>query len=104
MGSSQVIFNGKGNKNPRFVDFDEKKSTKKEKTMKLDYLQHAVEGQQRASEQLIEVLKEKHKEQVALPSMSEVVDKLHKIEVSALRNYKQIAVWFQKLLGEIDGK
>jgi hypothetical protein len=68
---------------------------------RLDRIQHAAEGTLDSSLKLREITKENHKKQASLPTDVEVVDKLHKIEVSMYSHTAQIARWVIELIKEL---
>ena len=68
---------------------------------RLDWIQHAMEGTIRSSGQLKELMDEKMKKQVSLPSRTEMVKDLHRVEKAMYTNMSFIARWFVELIKEI---
>lgn len=64
----------------------------------IQQLAHSLEGEIRATKQLSELKQEDHKARASLPDMTEIVNRLHRVEVAQLSTRSQFAKWLLKLM------
>tara|TARA_R110000868_G_scaffold41676_3_gene142044 strand:- start:3613 stop:3825 length:213 start_codon:yes stop_codon:yes gene_type:complete len=65
--------------------------------MKLDQVQHAIDGTVSACKELVKLVEEKEK-QASLPSRTQIIHKLHAVEKATYNNLAQVGTWLQEII------